>query len=77
MNTNKKKMKNTEKNIETSNQNQSPRQDLLGMYSEVMRLMEERLLSKGLITKENLEKCRKKERNTDNNIEVIFFRRRN
>ena len=67
-------MNNTEKNIETSNQNQQPKEPHSGMYSDVMQWMEEMLLSEGLTTKELLMKGRQKQQ--DNTIEVTFLKRR-
>ena len=68
-------MGNTEKNSEAINQNQNSNKNQLGMYSEVMRSMDERLLSKNLITKEQLTKSQPSQQ--DNTIEVTFLNRSN
>ena len=69
-------MRNDTQEISDTNKQLNSTKNQLGMYSEVMRMMDERLLSKGLITKENLEKSRKKEWKSDDTIEVTFFRRK-
>jgi hypothetical protein len=67
-------MNNTEKNSETSRQNQEPQEPRSGIYSDLMQWMDEMLLSKGLITKERLMKQQPTQQ--DNTIEVTFLKRR-
>ncbi|PHX92615.1 MAG: hypothetical protein CK532_01975 [Flavobacteriales bacterium] len=58
---------------ETLNQNQEELQPRSGKYSDVMAWMDEMLLSKNLITKEQLMKTPQTKR--DNTIRVTFLKR--
>ena len=66
-------MSNTAKNLKTSNQKEVQPQLRSGKYSDVMRWMDEMLLSKNLLTKEQLTKTPPTKR--DNTIEVTFLKR--
>lgn len=67
-------MGNTEKNSEAANQNQQGPQLQSGMYSDVMRFLNDLLLSKNLITREQLMKVQQKQK--DNTIDVMFLKRK-
>ena len=67
-------MKNTEKNIETSNQNQEPQELQSGMYSDVMEMLHSIFGLKNPTINERLMKQQPTQQ--DNTIEVTFLKRR-
>jgi len=67
-------MKKIKKNSSNLNQNQKPQPSLSYKYSDVMRFLDDLLISEGLITKEQLMKAQEPTKQ-ENTKEVMFLRR--